>query len=61
MHGNTAGKINLVDLAGSERLKKSLATGDRLVEAKAINKYVLCETVHAHLCTVMSSYVLLLL
>jgi hypothetical protein len=30
--------VNLVDLAGSERLKKSLATGDRLAEAKAINK-----------------------
>lgn len=39
VHGNTAGKVNLVDLAGSERLKKSLATGDRLLEAKAINKY----------------------
>lgn len=29
--------LNLVDLAGSERLTHSLATGDRLVETKAIN------------------------
>mmetsp|Transcript_31663 Transcript_31663/g.107391 ORF Transcript_31663/g.107391 Transcript_31663/m.107391 type:complete len:251 (+) Transcript_31663:652-1404(+) len=31
-------KLNLVDLAGSERLDKTGATGDRLTEAKAINK-----------------------
>ena len=31
-------KLHLVDLAGSERLDKTGATGDRLTEAKAINK-----------------------
>ncbi|KAJ8970517.1 hypothetical protein NQ317_014764 [Molorchus minor] len=31
------GKLNLVDLAGSERIKKTLATGDRLKEARKIN------------------------
>ena len=31
-------KLNLVDLAGSERLDKTGATGDRLTEAKFINK-----------------------
>ena len=34
----TAGKLTLVDLAGSERVSKSDATGQRLVEAAAINK-----------------------
>ena len=33
-----ASKLHLVDLAGSERLEKTGATGDRLTEAKAINK-----------------------
>lgn len=32
------GKLSLVDLAGSERVGKSEATGQRLVEAAAINK-----------------------
>jgi len=32
------GKLHLVDLAGSERLAKTMATGDRLKEAQAINK-----------------------
>ena len=32
------GKLTLVDLAGSERISKSEATGQRLVEAAAINK-----------------------
>ena len=32
------GKLNLVDLAGSEKLGKSGATGQRLEEAKGINK-----------------------
>ena len=37
--GNTSmGKLSLVDLAGSERVGKSEATGQRLVEAAAINK-----------------------
>jgi kinesin family protein C2/C3 len=34
----TTGKLTLVDLAGSERVSKSEATGQRLVEAAAINK-----------------------
>lgn len=34
----TRAKLNLIDLAGSERLSKTDATGDRLVEAKNINK-----------------------
>lgn len=34
----TVGRLSLVDLAGSERLRKSHATGDRLVEARHINK-----------------------
>jgi kinesin family protein C2/C3 len=32
------GKLTLVDLAGSERVSKTEASGDRLVEAAAINK-----------------------
>ncbi|XP_054706283.1 carboxy-terminal kinesin 2-like [Uloborus diversus] len=32
------GTLNLVDLAGSERVKESGSAGDRLTEAKAINK-----------------------
>lgn len=32
------GTLNLVDLAGSERVKESQSVGDRLSEAKAINK-----------------------
>eukprot|EP00638_Chattonella_subsalsa_P004606 CAMPEP_0117749586 /NCGR_PEP_ID=MMETSP0947-20121206/9819_1 /TAXON_ID=44440 /ORGANISM="Chattonella subsalsa, Strain CCMP2191" /LENGTH=1802 /DNA_ID=CAMNT_0005567507 /DNA_START=464 /DNA_END=5872 /DNA_ORIENTATION=- len=32
------GKLNLADLAGSERIKKSGASGERLEEAKHINK-----------------------
>ena len=32
------GRLTLVDLAGSERVKRSEATGTRLVEAAAINK-----------------------
>jgi len=34
----THGKLTLVDLAGSERISKTEATGQRLVEAAAINK-----------------------
>ncbi|EDQ84166.1 uncharacterized protein MONBRDRAFT_13077 [Monosiga brevicollis MX1] len=34
----TYGKLTLVDLAGSERVSKTEASGDRLVEAAAINK-----------------------
>jgi hypothetical protein len=34
----TSGKLHMIDLAGSERLSKSLAVGDRLKEAQAINK-----------------------
>jgi len=32
------GRLTLVDLAGSERIARSEATGERLVEAAAINK-----------------------
>ena len=31
-------QLDLVDLAGSEKLSKTQATGDRLEEAKAINR-----------------------
>jgi hypothetical protein len=34
----TSGKLHMIDLAGSERLSKSLAVGDRMKEAQAINK-----------------------
>jgi kinesin family protein C2/C3 len=34
----TNGKLTMVDLAGSERISKTAATGQRLVEAAAINK-----------------------
>lgn len=34
----TRGSLTLVDLAGSERVSKTEATGQRLVEAAAINK-----------------------
>jgi kinesin family protein C2/C3 len=34
----STGKLTLVDLAGSERIAKTEATGQRLVEAAAINK-----------------------
>lgn len=34
----TVGRLSLVDLAGSERLSKSGAAGERLTEAKHINK-----------------------
>jgi len=34
----THGKLTLVDLAGSERISKTEDTGQRLVEAVAINK-----------------------
>ena len=34
------GKLSLVDLAGSERVGKTGAEGERMAEAKAINKYV---------------------
>ena len=37
-HVRTVGKLTLVDLAGSERISKTEASGDRLVEAAAINK-----------------------
>ena len=35
---SSCGKLTLVDLAGSERVSKSEATGQRLIEAAAINK-----------------------
>jgi len=35
---SSTGKLTLVDLAGSERIAKTEATGQRLVEAAAINK-----------------------
>eukprot|EP00961_Rhodomonas_salina_P217566 2940095-Rhodomonas_salina.1 len=39
LKGGTAfGKMHLIDLAGSERLSRTGATGDRLQEAKNINK-----------------------
>ena len=34
----TRGTLTLVDLAGSERISRSEATGQRLIEAAAINK-----------------------
>ena len=34
----TRAKLHLIDLAGSERLSKSNATGQRQLEARAINK-----------------------
>lgn len=34
----SSGKLHLIDLAGSERLKSTGATGDRLEEAKNINR-----------------------
>eukprot|EP00047_Mylnosiga_fluctuans_P024213 m.155935 g.155935 ORF g.155935 m.155935 type:complete len:166 (+) comp9799_c0_seq4:2675-3172(+) len=34
----SVGKLTLVDLAGSERIAKTEATGQRLIEAAAINK-----------------------
>lgn len=37
---NIKAKLNLIDLAGSERVNKTEAAGDRLNEAKYINKSV---------------------
>eukprot|EP00049_Salpingoeca_infusionum_P005518 m.93047 g.93047 ORF g.93047 m.93047 type:complete len:957 (+) comp12995_c1_seq1:4147-7017(+) len=37
-HTTTTGKLTLVDLAGSERVSKTDASGERLLEAAAINK-----------------------
>ena len=37
-HAHTKGTLTLVDLAGSERVSKTEASGQRLVEAAAINK-----------------------
>jgi kinesin family protein C2/C3 len=39
---STTGKLTLVDLAGSERVSKTDASGERLVEAAAINKSLTC-------------------
>ncbi|GFN79184.1 kinesin-like protein [Plakobranchus ocellatus] len=45
----TTGRLNLVDLAGSERLSKTQADGDRLREAKNINRSLAClgDVMHA--------------
>ncbi|KAK3776928.1 hypothetical protein RRG08_016748 [Elysia crispata] len=45
----TSGRLNLVDLAGSERLSRSQADGERLREAKNINRSLAClgDVIHA--------------
>ncbi|RUS84642.1 hypothetical protein EGW08_007614, partial [Elysia chlorotica] len=45
----TRGRLNLVDLAGSERLSRSQADGERLREAKHINRSLAClgDVIHA--------------
>ena len=53
----TRGKLMLVDLAGSERISRSEATGQRLVEAAAINKSLsaLGQVIGIRLCATLSS------
>ena len=41
-HKKTTGRLYLVDLAGSEKVSKSGAEGERLTEAKNINKSLSC-------------------
>ena len=57
----SVGKLTLVDLAGSERVSKSEASGQRLVEAAAINKSLsalgqVCMYVYIYICINLYMY-----